>query len=462
MKMKLFALLGVLSVLAAMLFASGASQAATQVKTFETGSDSMAPWYGVSLSRVSAPSAHGGTYSLKVAPTGQYWGVEERWPGKGVVTGGTAYRLGAWVKAVSGSTSLGITVVWISGSSAQLREDTVAAESAPVPAAWTERAASLTAPAGATHVAWRFTGTGRGVWQLDDVSLSSGSVPPTTTTTPLTTTTVPPTSTTTVPPTTTTTTTVPPTTTTTVTTPPPSGGCTNPEVLAEQDGRTFPYNPGQIYVHNDAWNWQGAGSGQRELLSLCDYRNWWVDSWGFSSSEGEVFMYPSSKLDVTGSCCGGRPLSDFPNQVAGRFAGTVSGYTGGSYNVAWDLWLNGVASGNYTEMMIWTQHGGNAAPAGSRRADWTAPNGAIYEVWWDGNTSSQSGGSYLAFISKTTQLSGTVDIRAFIAESAARGYINANPTLNQLNYGVEVRDTGAATQSNPARFTLTDFALVMN
>lgn len=448
--MKLFALLGVLSVLVAMLFAAGASSAATQVKTFETSNESMTNWYGAALSRVTTPSAHGGSYSLKVAPTGQWWGVEERWPGKGVVTGGVSYRLGAWVKALSGSTSLGITAVWINSNSAQLREDTVASISA-VPAAWTEKSATLTAPTGATHVAWRFTGTGRGVWQLDDVSLSPAGTPPTTTTTSPTTS-----------PTTSVPTTVPPTTTTTVTTPPPSGGCTNPEVIAEQDGRTFPYSPGQIYVHNDAWNWQGAGSGQRELLSLCDYRNWWVDSWGFDSDEGEVFMYPSSKLDVTGSCCGGRPLSDFPNQVVGRFAGTVSGYTGGSYNVAWDLWLNGVASGNYVELMIWTQHGGNAAPAGSRRADWTAPNGQTYEVWWDGNTSSQSGGSYLAFISKITQLSGTVDIRAFIAESAARGYINANPTLNQLNYGVEVRDTGSATQSNPARFTLTDYALTMN
>ncbi|MGW3992342.1 GH12 family glycosyl hydrolase domain-containing protein [Amycolatopsis sp. NPDC004772] len=288
----------------------------------------------------------------------------------------------------------------------------------------------------------------------------------------------PPTSATTSPGTTTPTTaappssTAPPTTTvtpssttapTTTTTPP---ACANPEKIVEQDGRTFdaPGTGGQYYVHNDAWNWQGPNSGQHELLYLCNQANWYVDSWGFDTPEGEVFMYPSTKFDVTGSCCAGKALSTWPNQVLGRFAGTVSGYDNtSSYNVAWDLWLNGVASGNYTELMIWTQRGGNAAPAGQKQNnDYVAPNGQVYEIWWDGNTYAQPGGSYLAFISKTPQLSGTVDIRAFIAESAARGYINANPTLNQLNYGIEVRDTGSATSSNPARFTLTDFALTLS
>lgn len=294
------------------------------------------------------------------------------------------------------------------------------------------------------------------IWISYVASVGMGTPPsPTTSETPTPTTSA----TSTAPPPTTSTTSVPPTTTSA-----PPAGCASPEKIVEQDGRTFdaPGTTGQYYVHNDAWNWQGANSGQHEVLYLCNYNNWYVDSWGFDTPEGEVFMYPSTKFDVTGSCCAGKALSTWPTEVTGRFAGAVSGYDNtSSYNVAWDLWLNGVASGNYTELMIWTQHGGNAAPAGSRRADWTAPDGQVYEVWWDGNTFAQSGGSYLAFISKTTQLSGTVDVRAFIAESAARGYINANPTLNQLNFGVEVRDTGAATQTNPARFTLTDFALTM-
>lgn len=299
------------------------------------------------------------------------------------------------------------------------------------------------------------------IWVAYVASVGMGTPPPTTepppSTTPASTTPVTSTTSTTTPVTTTPTSTTPVTTTSS-----PPTGCASPEKIVEQDGRTFdaPGTTGQYYVHNDAWNWQGPNSGQHELLYLCNFNNWHVDSWGFDTPEGEVFMYPSTKFDVTGSCCKGLPLSTWPNQVDGRFAGAVSGYgAGSSYNVAWDLWLNGVASGNYTEMMIWTQHGGNAAPAGTRRADWTAPNGQVYEVWWDGNTFEKAGGSYLAFISKNTQLSGTVDIRAFVAESAARGYINADPTLNQLNFGVEVRDTGAATQANPARFTLTDFAL---
>jgi hypothetical protein len=300
------------------------------------------------------------------------------------------------------------------------------------------------------------------IWFTYHASVGMQQPPPssTTVTTPPSTTTAEPTTTTPVTSTPITTTSLPTTTTTS-----PANTCTNPDLIAEQDGRTFaaPGTGGQYYVHNDAWNWQGANSGQHETLFLCNYNSWYVNSWGFDTPDGEVFMYPSTKFDVTGSCCGGKPLSTWPNTVTGRFAGAVSGYDNtSSYNVAWDLWLNGVASGDYTEMMIWTQYGGNATPAGTRRTDYTAPNGQVYDVWWDGNKTGQAGGSYLAFISKTPQLSGTIDIRAFIAEAAARGYMNANPTLNQLNYGVEVRDTGAATSAAPARFTLTDYALTMN
>lgn len=224
MRTKLSVLLGVLSLLVGTLFvAATSSSAATQVKTFATSTEGVASWYGASVSRVSTPAAHGGSYSLRVSPSGTYWGVEERWPGRFTVTGGTTYRVGAWVKAISGTTSLEVTVGWVSNSGAFLREDTVAPNTSPVATVWAEKTKTLTAPVGATRLFWRFTGTGRGTWQMDDLSLSSsGPLPATTTTGPTSTTTVPPT---------TTTTTVPPTTTTTTTTqppPPPPPGSAGP------------------------------------------------------------------------------------------------------------------------------------------------------------------------------------------------------------------------------------------
>lgn len=275
----------------------------------------------------------------------------------------------------------------------------------------------------------------------------------------------PPPSSSTVPPVTTpppSSSTVPPPSTTPA--PPPSAGCASPTKIVEQDGRTFdaPGTGGQYYVHNDAWNWQGHSNGQYENLYLCNYNNWSVDSWGFKSAQGEVFMYPSTKWDATSAgCCAGRPLSTWPNTFSGRFAGTTNDVwkTSGSYDVAWDLWLNGVADNNSLELMVWTEKAGNADPAGTKRGTFTASDGHVYDVWWDG---AQKGG-YLAFISQTPQPSGTVDLHAMIDYATAKGYLPAGvPTVNQVNYGIEVRDSGAATQANPARFTLTDYGLTMN
>lgn len=282
--------------------------------------------------------------------------------------------------------------------------------------------------------------------------------PPSTSTTPPTSTTS---STTVAPPPSTSTTVTPPPTTTTA---PPAGGCAAPTKIVEQDGATFdaPGTGGQYYVHNDAWNWQGHSAGQYEYLYLCNYNNWYVDSWGFKSAQGEVFMYPSTKWDATtAGCCAGRLLSTWPNTFSGRFAGTTNDVwkTSGSYDVAWDLWLNGVADNNSLELMVWTEKAGNADPAGTQRGTFTAADGHVYDVWWDG---AQKGG-YLAFISQTPQPSGTVDLRAMITYASAKGYLPAGtPTVNQVNYGIEVRDSGTATSASPARFTLTDFALTMN
>lgn len=275
--------------------------------------------------------------------------------------------------------------------------------------------------------------------------------PPPTTSAPSTTpptTTMPPPSTT--PPATTT-----PATTTPATTTTPAGPCAKPTVFAEQDGGDMTGADGQGYfVHNNAWNWQGGA--QHETLYACTASSWWVDDYGFAPSNGEVFMYPNVHLDV--NSMNGRPLSTWPNAITGKFAGVGPG--AGSYDVAWDLWLNGVADKNSFELMVWTEKHGQADPAGTLRGTYTDPTtGQVYDVWWDGTHTDQA---YLAYVSQKTQLSGTVDLRGMIVNAQKQGYLPAgDTTVNQIDYGDEVRDTQGATSAKPYRFTLTDFGLVM-
>lgn len=269
------------------------------------------------------------------------------------------------------------------------------------------------------------------------------------------------------------TTVVPPTTSTTTspptTTPAPAGTCpggVKPTTFAEQDGGDFPIpategstSAGSSYfVFNNAWNWQGGS--QHETLDACSASNWWVDSYGFTPNNGEVYMYPDVHLDIPSATdqMGGKPLSTWPTAITGRFAGKGPG--AGSYDVAWDLWLNGVADKNSFELMVWTEAHGAAEPAGNKIASYTdASTGQVYDVWWDGTHTDQA---YLAYVSQKTQLSGTVDLRAMIVNAQKQGYLPpGNTTVNQINYGDEVRDTQGATSANPYRFTVSDFGIVM-
>ena len=289
------------------------------------------------------------------------------------------------------------------------------------------------------------------IWISYIASVGAGPPPPSTTT-PTSATTAPPSTSTVSPtPTPTTTPTPPPTSTTS----PPPGACAGgakPTVFQEQDGGDFP----PYYIHNNAWNWQGSGSGQHETLYACSFSNWWVDDYGFAPSNGEVFMYPNVHQDINSG--NGLPLSTWPSQITGRFAGVGPG--AGSYDVAWDLWLNGLADSNSFELMVWTEKHGQADPAGTLRGTYTDPtSGQVYDVWWDGTHTNQA---YLAYVSQKTQLSGTVDLRGMIVNAQVKGYLPAGDTkVNQIDYGDEVRDTQGATASSPYRFTVTDFGIMM-
>lgn len=243
--------------------------------------------------------------------------------------------------------------------------------------------------------------------------------------------------TTTTVPTTSRTTTVPPTSTTSTT--PPSGGCANPDTLGEGEGAS--YGPNDVYyVHNNTWN---PSNTAKETMHVCDYNNWWVDASGMNSNDVET--YPNVHEDINGG--NGTPFSHF-STISGTYAGTAP--AGGVYDVAWDLWLNGMG-GDAPELMVWTQNG-HQTPNGDIVGTFTQ-NGVTYDVWFAGPASS----AYIAFVARTPVPSGSVDLKAIIQYSIDHGYLPQNPTVNQIDYGIEFVNTAGGTQ----RFTCTDFSLTV-
>jgi hypothetical protein len=178
-------------------------------------------------------------------------------------------------------------------------------------------------------------------------------------------------------------------------------------------------------------------------LRACGYNNWRVEASGLSGTS--VKAYPNVHEDINNP----KGLHfDTRSTITGTFAGRGPG--AGIYDVAWDIWLNGVGNGpGVSEVMVWTENL-KQVPAGESVDSYEA-GGQTYDVWTDHQ-------GYLAFVARTTMYSGSIDIRAMIAWAINRGYVPPNPTVNQIGYGIELCSTDSSVQ----RFSVTDFSLAIH
>jgi hypothetical protein len=489
-------------IVGALVASTAPAQPSLQTKTFEIDQEGFQPWYNVTLALVSKPRAHGGRYSLRIAPASTFWGVEEAWPGAFTVTPLASYRLGGWVRRISGSTSVSMRVVWLNNRDGlTLREDEVTMLPS-VPFAWTDIAATLIAPANATHVLFRFTGIGTGRWQLDDVTAQLTVPPPN----------------------------QPPTvsagsdrtivlpnpvtldgtvtddgqpgpvtqqwsvvsgpgavtfgdaasvdTTASFTTageyvlrlsasdgalsasddtvitvnpegsPPPVGQeCTAPVFTSSEP--FVLYGDDGFLVHNNMWNSAGY-PGTASTIQVCTYQSWNdVATAADDAHDGAVKMYPNVHKDYHDWGTGFEPpLSNYP-VLHSTFA--TIGPDVGVYNFAYDIWLNGVGNTGdprNREVMIWTNNQAQT-PAGSVVATNLMFDGAGWDLW------ATPDNGILTFLPHQDRASGSVNLRAMLDYLIAQGRVPLDSTLGQIGYGVEV----VSTNGQPVTFRFTDFSL---
>jgi len=210
--------------------------------------------------------------------------------------------------------------------------------------------------------------------------------------------------------------------------------CTNPVfVTSDPNGG---WSDGGYYVHNNMWN-SSAGLGP-ETLYACSYNNWYVVS-DQTNNAGAVKTYPNVHKDYSNV-----PISSF-NTITSTFA--ASSPHVGVYDVAYDIWTNGVATNDSTEFMIWTENY-NQVPAGSQVANVTFGDRA-YDVW------KTSDSSYIAFVPAVVFTSGTVDLLGIFNWAISKGWLPANSTLGQICFGVEI----VATDGADATFQFTGFSI---
>jgi hypothetical protein len=190
------------------------------------------------------------------------------------------------------------------------------------------------------------------------------------------------------------------------------------------------------YVHNNMWN-DSVPLGP-ETLYACAFNNWYVVS-NQTDNAGAVKTYPNVHKDYAGV-----RISSLTS-LSSSFAATSPHK--GIYDVAYDIWTNGVATSGSTEIMIWTDNF-HQTPAGDRIRSVTF-GGRTYNVW----KTSDSG--YIAFVPTATVTAGTLNLLDMFKWTIAQGWLAADSTLNQICYGVEIVSTAGTNQT----FTFTNFSV---
>ena len=238
-----------------------------------------------------------------------------------------------------------------------------------------------------------------------------------------------------------------PTTTTTRKAPPATAGthaaanCTNPAFSTSDsdDG----WSVGDYYVHNNMWN--AADYSVSQKLAACSAGNWSVTTTADDDNgDGAVKTYPNVHKDYHDWGTDKEPPLRQYSRLTSTFAAT-SPHTG-IYNVAYDIWLNGVPGNR--EVMIWTENY-RQSPAGDRVARDLEFSGTTWDLY------ATDDNEYLAFIPSRQLTRGTLNLKAFLDYLVKNDRVPANSTLGQICFGVEVVSTGG----KPATFQFTDFSV---
>jgi hypothetical protein len=153
-----------------------------------------------------------------------------------------------------------------------------------------------------------------------------------------------------------------------------------------------------------------------------------------------VLTYPAMQLNFTG-----KPLLSSFKSITSTFSETSPRV--GDYEVAWDLWFNGLAN----EVMVWVDNY-NQVPAGKKVASAVMLSGHAWDVYW------VSSSGYLAFVATSTITSGTIDLLALFKYATTNGWLPAGSTASQFAFGVEV----CSTDDKDATWTVEHYSLTAN
>lgn len=201
---------------------------------------------------------------------------------------------------------------------------------------------------------------------------------------------------------------------------------------------------GPYFLRNNEWN-TAAGPGPQTLYA-CSFSDWYVVSQQ-TDDGGAVESYPNVQMDFgddSASVAGEPDVTSF-QAITSSFA--VRGPGVGSYEFAYDVWLNGIGKASSNQVLVWVDSF-DRAPSGDHLGPKTV-DGRVYDVW------AAPDGSSVILQATTSFSSGTVNLLAIVAWAIEQNLVPPTSTLGQIGFGVEIVSTGG----KPATFFVDDFEM---
>ncbi len=205
------------------------------------------------------------------------------------------------------------------------------------------------------------------------------------------------------------------------------------------------WNPtGRYFVANGMWN---ASGGMTQHLRAWSKSNWSVTA-HINGTDTAVKSYPNVHKDFIDWGTGAMPRLNKFRLIRSTFSSQAPAR--GRWNVAYDIWLNGVGNGpGVNELMIWT-HNRNQVPAGRVRYRDVRIAGRRWNVW------ATNDHGYLALVPVRGQIdSGVVPLKATFAWLQRHKLLPTPTRLGQIDYGIEFCHTG----NGSATFTVNRFGV---
>jgi hypothetical protein len=198
---------------------------------------------------------------------------------------------------------------------------------------------------------------------------------------------------------------------------------------------------GNYFVFNNVWD-TPANPGPQTLY-VCSYHSWYVVSDQVAGDAGLVKSYPNVQMNF-GNTTNMPMISSF-HTITSTFAETSPHV--GIYEDSYDIWLNGVDTAGSDQVTIWLDNY-NRVPDGSQVQTMTL-GGRTYDVW------RTSDGTQTVLVSPVTYTNGNVDLLEILNWVIAQGWLAADSTLGQIDFGVEIVSTDGAN----ATFQFDDFSI---